>query len=88
MELRAYRPGDCPALASLFHRTVHTVNAADYTAEQLDAWAPGAVDIDRWDRSFQAHRTLLAVEGEAVLGFGDMDPDGSLDRLYVHADHQ
>lgn len=61
MELRAYRPGDCPALAALFYQTVHTVNAA----EQLDAWAPGTVDnIDRWDRSFRDCRTPLA--GQSV----------------------
>ena len=88
MEIRAYRPGDCPALAELFYHTVHTVNAADYTEEQLDAWAPGTAEPDGWDRSFREHRTLLAVEGGDILGFGDMDWAGYLDRLYVHADHQ
>ncbi len=88
MEIRKYRSGDCIALAELFDHTVHTVNAADYTAEQLDAWSPGEVDLSRWDQSFQEHHTLLAVEGETVLGFGDMAPGGYLDRLYVHADYQ
>lgn len=87
MEIRTYRPGDCPALAALFYHTVHTVNAADYTPEQLAAWAPEAADLDAWDRSFRAHHTLVAVEGETVLGFGDMD-GGYLDRLYVRADRQ
>nr|WP_326172134.1 GNAT family N-acetyltransferase [uncultured Oscillibacter sp.] len=88
MEIRAYRPGDGPALAALFYETVHTVNAADYTEEQLDAWAPGTVDLDRWDLSFREHDALLAVEGETILGFGDMDRTGYLDRLYVRADRQ
>ena len=80
MEIRAYRPGDGPALAALFYETVPTVNAADYTEEQLDAWAPGTVDLDRWDLSFREHDALLAVEGETILGFGDMDRTGYLDR--------
>lgn len=88
MVIRTYRPEDCPALAELFCLTVHTVNAADYTPEQLAAWAPGTVDLDGWDRSFRQHHTLLAVEGETVLGFGDMDGGGYLDRLYVRADRQ
>ena len=88
MEIRKYRSGDCSALAELFDHTVHTINAADYTAEQLDAWSPGEVDLSRWDQSFQEHHTLLAVEGETVLGFGDMAPGGYLDRLYVHKDFQ
>ena len=37
MEIREYRPEDCSEMASLFYDTVHTVNAADYTKEQLDA---------------------------------------------------
>ena len=30
----------------------------------------------------------MAVEGEALLGFGDNDASGYLDRLYVHKDFQ
>ena len=85
MEIRIYRPGDGPALAELFYHTVHTVNAADYTPEQLAAWAPGTAEPDGWDRSLLQHHTLVAVEGETVLGFGDMDDGGYLDRLYVRA---
>lgn len=88
MEIRTYRPGDGPALAELFYHTVHTVNAADYTPEQLAAWAPGTAEPDGWDRSLRQHHTLVAVEGGTVLGFGDMDDGGYLDRLYVRADHQ
>lgn len=88
MELREYRPGDGPALARLFYDTVHTVNARDYTPAQLDAWADGRVDLAAWDRSFRAHLTLVAVEGETPVGFGDMDGTGYLDRLYVHRDWQ
>ena len=84
MIIRAYRPEDCPRLAALFHDTIHTVNAADYTPEQLDAWASGAVDLEAWDRSFQEHDTLVAVEDGEILGFGDLDrKTGYLDRLYV-----
>ena len=89
MELRPYAPADCAAMAELFYNTVHTVNARDYTPEQLCAWATGEVDLAEWDRSFQAHHTLVAVEGEQIVGFGDLDVErGYLDRLYVHKDHQ
>ena len=86
--LRPYTPGDCPALAKLFYDTVHTVNAADYTPEQLDAWASGEVDLVQWNRSFLSHHTLVAELQGAVVGFGDMDGSGYLDRLYVHRDYQ
>ena len=88
MELRKYRPQDCAEMARLFYDTVHTVNAADYTEEQLDAWADGQVDLEKWNASFLEHDTLVAVEGETIVGFGDMDSIGYLDRLYVHKDDQ
>lgn len=40
MQLREYIPSDCAQLAELFYQTVHSVNAKDYTKEQLDAWQP------------------------------------------------
>ena len=46
------------------------------------------MDLDSWDRSFRAHDTLVAVEGDRIVGFGDIDESGYLDRLYVHKDYQ
>ena len=31
MIIRNYQPSDCKELSELFYRTVHTVNAKDYT---------------------------------------------------------
>lgn len=88
MEIRVYRPADCRQMARLFHDTVHTVNAADYTLRQLDAWADGRPDLAAWDRSFRAHYTLVAEEAGVLIGFGDITSQGYLDRLYVHHLHQ
>ena len=88
MQLREYTPSDCAQMAELFYQTVHSVNAKDYTQEQLDAWATGEVDLQALDESFQAHKTDIAVENDDIIGFGDMDESGYLDRLYVHKDYQ
>ncbi|MGM9659603.1 MAG: GNAT family N-acetyltransferase [Faecousia sp.] len=86
--IREYDPSDCEQIAQLFYQTVHSVNADDYTREQLDAWASGCVDLTEWNASFLRHFTVVAVKGQMVVGFGDMDPSGYLDRLYVHKDYQ
>ncbi len=88
MVFRRYRPSDCAEVAALFYDTVHAVNAADYTSEQLDAWAPRDADLAEWDRRLGANLSLVAVEGDRLVGFGDIDKTGYLDCLYVHAGFQ
>lgn len=88
MIIREYRPLDCEILAELFYNTVHTVNVKDYTKEQLDVWATGTIDLEKWNQSFMEHYTLVAVDDEVIIGFGDIHKTGYLDRLYVHSDYQ
>ena len=88
MLLRSYRSSDCREIMNLFYHTVHTVNAKDYSPEQIDAWAPRDLDERQWDHSLREHYTVVAVENNEIIGFGDIDRTGYLDRLYVHALHQ
>ena len=88
MVIREYQPLDCEVLAELFYNTVHTVNEKDYTKEQLDVWATGIIDLEKWNQSFEDHYSLVAIDDEVIVGFGDIDKAGYLDRLYVHADYQ
>lgn len=88
ISLRDYSAADCKELAQLFYDTVHTVNAGDYIQEQLDAWADVDVDLKAWNASFLAHCTVVAEMDGRIIGFGDMDESGYLDRLFVHKDCQ
>lgn len=91
IKLRPYSPADITAVTGLFYNTVHTVNRRDYNDIQLDAWADGNIDLDKWNSSFQSNITVIAEIAEAnsiIVGFGDITHDGYLDRLYVHKDYQ
>ena len=88
MLFREYQTSDCKEITELFYSTVHTVNAKDYTKEQLDVWATEQVDLEKWNQSLQEHYSIVAVENGVIVGFGDIDKTGYLDRLYVHADYQ
>lgn len=86
--IRNYQSLDCKQLAELFYNTVHSINAKDYSAEQLDAWATGEVDLLEWDKSLLNHYSIVAVKDDEIVGFGDIDKTGYLDRLYVHKNYQ
>lgn len=86
--IRKYESSDCTHIAELFYQTVHTINAKDYTKTQLDVWATGDINLEEWDKSFLEHHTVVAVKNNMIVGFGDIDKSGYLDRLYVHKDYQ
>ena len=88
MTVREYHTSDLREIVELFYDTVHTVNARDYTPEQLNAWADGRADLAEWGRSLSGHIAFVAEEEGRIVGFGDIDPSGYLDRLYVHKDCQ
>ena len=88
MVIREYQSSDCEVLAELFYNTVHMVNKKDYTKEQLDVWATGIIDLEKWNQSFEEHYSLVAIDDEMIVGFGDINKAGYLDRLYVHSDYQ
>lgn len=86
--IRKYQPLDCEEITKLFYNTVHTINAKDYTKEQLDVWTAKEIDLQSWNKSLQEHYSIVAVDDKIIVGFGDIDKTGYLDRLYVHADFQ
>lgn len=88
MHLRNYQPDDCRILAELFYHTVHTINIKDYSEDQVRVWADGNIDMNQWNASFLSHYTVIAEIDGIIVGFGDMDNTGYLDRLYVHPNFQ
>ena len=87
MEIRKYRHDDLEEIIALFKETVLCVNRKDYAQNQVEAWANRA-EPTRWSVSLQKHLTYVAVENGMITGFGDMDENGYLDRLFVHKDFQ
>jgi len=87
MIIRQYKSDDCPKLIELFCETVRTVNAKDYSQEQITAWLSNNRSPEDWNNSFLEHCTIVA-EKDIIIGFGDIDKSGYLDRLFVHKDFQ
>lgn len=61
MFVRGYQMSDCKEITELFYNTVHTINAKDYTKEQLDVWATGQADLEKWNQSLQEHYSIDTV---------------------------
>ncbi|WP_367619258.1 GNAT family N-acetyltransferase [Planococcus shenhongbingii] len=89
--IRKFRDADVKEIVSLFYETVHEVNAADYSEEQLAAWAPIGERMEKeavWGESLRRNITYVADIDGTIAGFCDMATTGYLNRLYVHKNHQ
>ncbi|MCC5643503.1 GNAT family N-acetyltransferase [Nostoc sp. CHAB 5824] len=88
MRLRIYEIADTEEIMKLFYDTVHEVNINDYTQEQVNAWAPANMDIDVWIKALASKFTYVAEEQGKIIGFGELEANGHIDRFYCHKDFQ
>ncbi|MGN0814229.1 MAG: GNAT family N-acetyltransferase [Candidatus Coproplasma sp.] len=88
MKIRNYKDEDCEAVSGLFYETVHTVNAKDYTKEQLFAWASDNKCLTARRSDLINQNTLIAESDGKIVGFGSIDKSGCLDLLFVHKNYQ
>jgi putative acetyltransferase len=83
MRIRPYVDGDAAATLDVYLRAVRGTASRDYTPEQIAAWAPDDLDPERWAARRAAASTVVAVEGERVIGFADLLDEGHIDMTFV-----
>lgn len=85
MQIRKFHNEDSDLLAHLFFQTVRQINIQDYSQIQVEAWAPENRDIEQWRKSFEKKTVFVAEEDGKIVGFGELEPNGHIDRFYVDA---
>jgi putative acetyltransferase len=84
MQIRKFRPGEEMALWQLFHDTIHHVNSANYSIEQINAWAPDQVDHERWRIRINDLDPFVVEHEQQIIGYADIQPSGYIDHFFVH----
>nr|WP_275403024.1 GNAT family N-acetyltransferase [Roseibacterium persicicum] len=71
-------------MADLYHRAVREGTGRHYDAAQRAAWSPAPPQGEDWRRRLVEAQTMVAEQGDRLLGFMTMDMDtGFLDFAYV-----
>ena len=83
MSLRAYDESDAEATLRVFLRAVRVTASKDYSPEQIAAWGSDDISLDVWAVKRLQTDTVVAVEGDEVLGFSDVDDSGYIDMMFV-----
>ena len=80
--------GDVAALIDLFRATVRSVNLADYTEDQVRAWAPDTIDEAIWAKRIATNTCYMAEIDGSLAGFTELTPTGHVEMLFVAKDRQ
>ena len=88
MYIRKCRREDLPERARLFSDTVVNVNIKDYSEQQISTWSGRSQSLLSREDFLDALYTLVAVEDDAIVGYGNISRDGYIDHLYTHKDFQ
>lgn len=88
MIIRHFTTSDAKDIADLFHGSVHSISLDIYSKEQLEAWAPTPPDHKKWATKLERTKPFVAVRGNVIVGFIELELDGHIDCMYVHRDYQ
>jgi len=88
MILRDFELGDEDALWEVFYSAIHDVCRKDYTAEQINAWAPDDLEPGIWDSKIRSIKPIVVVLHNKIVGYSDLQESGLIDHFFVHGDYQ
>jgi len=88
LEIRRYKPGEERTIRDVYYSSNHHVVCSDYSAAQIERWAPHYYDTQAWCDHLQDSQPFLAVCNQRIAGFSELLHDGSVDYFYCHHKYQ
>jgi putative acetyltransferase len=59
----------------------------DYTAEQIEAWAPRDLDAALWENKMREINPFVAELNGELVGYADVQTNGYIDHVFVSGKH-
>ncbi len=87
MQIRRFIPGEEAALFEIYHSAIHLIASRDYTAAQVNAWAPLDVDRELWANRIRGINPFVAEINCKPVGYADVQENGYIDHFFVSGRH-
>ena len=84
LNIRKFQLGDELALRQIFFNTIRNVNIKDYSALQVQAWAPDDYDQCEWSKTISSVNPFVAVLDNEIVGYADIQDDGYINHFFCH----
>ena len=83
INIRPFTTADAVPTLEVFLHAIRTTVAADYSSEQIAAWAPADADTGAWLERRSQLNTVVAVVDDLVAGFTDVSASSYIDMMFV-----
>jgi N-acetylglutamate synthase-like GNAT family acetyltransferase len=88
MNIRRHKVGEEDEIRKLYCDTTRNINGKDYTQAQVERWIQRAMGDETWNERVKQKNPFVAEEGGKIVGFGELDADGHIDKFYCHHEWQ
>ncbi|WP_293933305.1 GNAT family N-acetyltransferase [Iodobacter sp.] len=88
LHIRRYRPEDAAELHDLYYTSIHQACQNDYTASQLDGWAPQRFDRGRWLKLLELLNPRIVECKGQLVAYADLQQSGLMNHFFVHGEWQ
>ena len=83
MSIRQYQPTDVAAIADVYGDAILKIACDFYSSDQIKIWSSFSKDIDIFRKKIQQGLTLVALEEEQIIAFGQLHPKDRIAFLYT-----
>jgi len=87
MHIRRFKSGEERTLYEIYFSAIHLIASANYTPDQINAWAPRDVDQTIWERKIQNINPFVVELSGELVGYADLQPTGYIDHFFVSGRH-
>ncbi len=87
LRTRRFRAGDEFALFHVHRSAIQSIASRDYTPEQIQAWLPEEGERDAWAQRVRALAPFVALDGDRIVGYADLQANGLIDQFFVSGQH-
>ena len=85
--IRPYQTPDLASLAAVYKNSVLEIGATAYEPEQIAVWASSAGQLATLSQKLSQGLTLVALENNQVVAFGQLAPLNHIALLYTSPTH-
>lgn len=83
MSIRQYEPTEIEAIADVYRNAILEIGCDFYSPEQVKIWSSFPDDRETFRKKFQQGLTLVAVEEQKIIAFGQLHPKNRIAFLYT-----